>query len=86
MEVKEGNKENHVKSRSRLKVSSVGESTSSIGSLFHEMGSLAEKGAFLRSKRKLWWRNLKWRHRRSRSDCASKNYACGKSKRPWNML
>ncbi len=59
MGVKEGNREIHAKSRSPFKVSSVGESTISIRSLFHEMGSLTGKAAFLRSKRKLWWRNLK---------------------------
>ncbi len=37
----------------RLKVSSVGDLTISIGSLFHEMGSLTAKAAFRRSKRKL---------------------------------
>ncbi len=74
------------KTRSRLKVSSVGELTISIRSLFHEMGSLTENAAFLRSRRKLRWRNLKSCPRRSRSVGASKNSACGKSKRPWNML
>ncbi len=50
MGVKEGNRENHAESRSHLKVSSVGELTISIGSFFHEMGSLTEKAAFLQSK------------------------------------
>ncbi len=57
MGVKDENREIHAKSRSRLKVLSVGELTISIGSLFYEMGSLTEKAAFLRSKRKLRWRN-----------------------------
>ncbi len=51
MGVKEGNREIHAKSRTRLKVSSVGGLTVSIDSLFHEMASLTEKAAFLRSKR-----------------------------------
>ncbi len=38
--------ENHAKSNIRLKVSSVGELTISIGSLFNEMGSLTLKAAF----------------------------------------
>ncbi len=50
MGVEEGNRENHAKSRSRLKVSSVGELTIFIGSLFHEMGILTEKATFLGSK------------------------------------
>ncbi len=53
-----GNRESDAESRSRLKVSSVGELTRSIGSLFDEMGRLTEKAAFLRRKRKLRWRNL----------------------------
>ncbi len=47
------------------------------------MGSFTEKAAFLRSKRKLRWRNLKSCPRRSRSDGASKHSARGKSRRPW---
>ncbi len=47
---REGNGENYAKSRSRLKVSNVKELTFSIGSLFHEMGSLTEWAAFLRFK------------------------------------
>ncbi len=51
-------------------MSSVGELTIFIGSLFHEMGSLTEKAAFLQSKRKLRWRNLKvslrWRFEKFR--------------------
>ncbi len=46
---RERNREIHAKSRGRLKVSSVGELTISIRSLFHEMGSLTERGAFLSS-------------------------------------
>ncbi len=66
MGVKAGNREVHAKSRSRLRVSSVGELTISIGSIFHEMGSFTEKAAFLLSKRKLRWRNSKSCPRRSR--------------------
>ncbi len=47
-----GNRENHAEPRSSLKVSSVGELTISIGSLFHEMGILTENDVFLRSRRK----------------------------------
>ncbi len=47
---KEENRKDNAESNSRLKVSSVGEWTIFIGSLFHEMGSLTEKAAFLRSK------------------------------------
>ncbi len=50
----EENTEDHVKSSSRLKKSSVRANTISI----HEMGSLAEKATFLRNKRRLRWRNL----------------------------
>ncbi len=82
----EGNGENHAKSRSRLKKSSVGELTFSIGSLFLEMGSLTAKAAFLLSKRKLRWRNFKSCPRRSRCDGALKNFARGKLRRPWSML
>ncbi len=60
-------------------MSSVGDLTISIGSLFHEMGSHTENAAFLWSKRKLRRRNLKSFSRRSRSDGASKNSARGKS-------
>ncbi len=56
MGVREGDRVNHAESRRRLKVSSVGELTISIGSLFHEMESLTENAAFLRSRRKLRWR------------------------------
>ncbi len=62
MGVREGYKENHAESRSRLKVLSVGALTISIGSLFQEMGSLTENAAFLRSRRKLRWRNLDSSH------------------------
>ncbi len=58
----------------------------SIGSLFNEMSSLIEKAAFLWSRRKLRWRNWKSCPRRSRSAGASKNSACGKPRRRWNML
>ncbi len=47
---REGNRENYAISESRLKVSSVGELTISIGNLFREMGSLTEKADLLRSK------------------------------------
>ncbi len=50
MGVKKGNRELHAKFRSHLKVASVGELTISIGSLFHEMGSLTEEAASHRSK------------------------------------
>ncbi len=53
---------------------SVGALTISIGSLFHEMGSLIEKAALYRSKRKLRWRNLKSFPRMSRSAGASKEF------------
>ncbi len=53
-------------------MSSVGELIISLGSLFHEMESLAENAAFHQSKRKLRWRNLKSCPRRSRSAGASK--------------
>ncbi len=88
IEVKEGkgNRVNHAKSRSRLKVTSVGELNISIGNVFYEMGSRTEKAAFLRSKLKTAVSNLKSCLRRSRSAGASKNSAWGNWRRPWNML
>ncbi len=83
---REENREDHAKSSSRLKLSSVWALTSSIGSLFYEMGSLTEKAAFRWSKRKQRWRNLKSCPRRFRSVGSWENSACGKTRRPWNML
>ncbi len=75
MGVKEGNKEDHSKSSSHLKASSVRTLNIAIETLFHEMGSLTEKIAFLRSRRNLRWRNLLSCPRRSRSGDASNNCA-----------
>ncbi len=83
---REGNRENHAKCCSRLKVPSVGAFTIFIGSLFYVMVSFTEEAAFLRSMQKMQWRYLNPGPRRSRSDGASKNSACGKSRRPENVL
>ncbi len=47
---REGNRKYLGKSGSRLKVSNAGALIISIGSLFHKIGSLTEKAAFLRIK------------------------------------
>ncbi len=86
MLIKEGNREHNAVSSSRLKASSVGALTISIGYLLHEMRSLTEKAIFLRSKRKLRWRDLESCPRRFRSAEASKNSACGKFMWYWNIL
>ncbi len=48
---REGNRKDHTKFRGDMKVPNVEALINSIGSLFHETGSLAEKAAFLQSKR-----------------------------------
>ncbi len=62
MGVKEGNRKDHTKSSSRLKMSSVGALAILVGNLFYEMGILIEKAVFLQGKWKLWWRDLKSCH------------------------
>ncbi len=66
---------NHMKCRSSscLKVLNMGAWTISIRRLFHEMGRLTQRAAFLRSKPYLRWRNLKPCPRRASSAGDSQN-------------